>query len=720
MGYEAVKEPDRHRKNRSAKQKSHSFLPALVAVSGACGLAATPVNALELGDVRIESTLGQPLRASIAYALNPNEQLFDFCIYLRPGAVDAAIPTISRARVTITNNTIILTGNTPIKDPLLSMQVAVDCPYTPNLSRQYTMIVDPVLHDATTRFAAVSKTNSAVAPTQRTASTVQQPRAAAVPARTPTNETTLDESPIAAETEYLVQVGDSISGIASRIENRTIGLWPAISVIVSANPGAFIEGDPNKLMAGSVLIIPELTGVPVAGELPAELPVADAPQQFDAAEPGSFESDVVVDLPDPVQQPAVAASVEPVAEPAESAREFAPIEPVAVIDEAVVGAAIAAAIADEIFVEDPISEDIENASSAADPGLRPGDIIVSTESSGAGNAAVAPVANRASSSTTSTSGAWSWLIWLGGSGLAIIGGLFLFGRKLREMFSSVAVGAPQESVALSDAEPTQTNPAITDVDFQFDDVVPQDAISLDADLDVGTGLQDSSEIDVAQDFGFTASGQVENKIDHELTEEAAREIDEEPTDMISPSHREEESSILDTEISSEDDDYDMSMIVDATKQSIDEFDATAKDLHAVQLGSPSEDEYVVSDDTLNQDVDLQVLEQDYEDEFTATQALNIEIEKAAAELVNNMEEHESALSPEALALEPTAEMPARSHDPEFTAELTANIPADIEAVNDDDAIQDDPDITSKLAAAGSDITVEMQIESGKVDTKKKS
>jgi len=720
MGYEAVKEPDRHRKNRSAKQKSHSFLPALVAVSGACGLAATPVNALELGDVRIESTLGQPLRASIAYALNPNEQLFDFCIYLRPGAVDAAIPTISRARVTITNNTIILTGNTPIKDPLLSMQVAVDCPYTPNLSRQYTMIVDPVLHDATTRFAAVSKTNSPVAPTQRTASTVQQPRAAAVPARTPTNETKLDESPIAAETEYLVQVGDSISGIASRIENRTIGLWPAISVIVTANPGAFIEGDPNKLMAGSVLIIPELTGVPVAGELPAELPVADAPQQFDAAEPGSFESDVVVDLPDPVQQPVVAASVEPVAEPTDSAQEIAPIEPVAVIDEAVVGAAIAAAIADEIFVEDPISEEIENASSAADPGLRPGDIIVSTESSGAGNAAVAPVANRASSSTTSTSGAWSWLIWLGGSGLAIIGGLFLFGRKLREMFSSVAVGAPQESVALSDEEPTQTNPAITDVDFQFDDVVPQDAISLDADLDVGTGLQDSSEIDVAQDFGFTASGQVENKIDHELTEEAAREIDEEPTDMISPSHREEESSILDTEISSEDDDYDMSMIVDATKQSIDEFDATAKDLHAVQLGSPSEDEYVVSDDTLNQDVDLQVLEQDYEDEFTATQALNIEIEKAAAELVNNMEEHESALSPEALALEPTAEMPARSHDPEFTAELTANIPADIEAVNDDDAIQDDPDITSKLAAAGSDITVEMQIESGKVDTKKKS
>jgi hypothetical protein len=55
-------------------------------------------------------------------------------------------------------------------------------------------------------------------------------------------------------------------------------------------------------------------------------------------------------------------------------------------------------------------------------------------------------------------------------------------------------------------------------------------------------------------------------------------------------------------------------------------------------------------------------------------------------------------------------------DSETTAELTANIPMDVNAENDD--LVDD-DITSKMVAAGSDVTVEMQVESGKVDTKKK-
>jgi len=700
------------------------LLPALVAVGGVCGLATSPVTALELGEVKVESTLGQPLRASIAYALNPNEQLFDFCIYLRPGGIDAAIPAISRARVTITNNTIILTGNTPIKDPLVSMQVAVDCPYTPNLSRQYTMIVDPVRSDATTRFAAVPNASSAATP--QTASTAQQTRPTAAPARVQAqaqaSRTTSNESPIATETEYLVRTGDSISGIASRIENRTIGLWPAISAIVAANPGAFIEGDPNKLMAGSVLVIPALSSIPVEAERPAEQTVADAAQQNDLVETVSLEADVVVALPNPVQQAVAATAVEPVAEPTESIPEFAPIEPVAVVDEVFVETTASnEPVVENLLIEEPFIEEKESAGSAADAELRPGDIVVATESSASGDSVVVPVVSSVNSSTTSTSGAWSWLIWLGGSGLAITGGLLLFGRKLREMFGSVAIGGPEESVAPAEEEPTQTNPTISDVDFQFDDVMPEDAISLDADLDAGTGLQDGADMDVAQDFGFSTTGEVNNEIDHEFTEEAAREIEEDPTDMIAPSHREEDSSILETESSADDDDYDMSMIVDATKQSIDEFDATAKDLQAVQIGAPADDEYLLSDNTLNQDVDLEVLEQDYEDELTATQALNVEIEKAAAELVTKMEEPESALSPEALALEPTAEMPARrSDDPEITAELTANIQGDIEAVNDDDAIEDDPDITSKLAAAGSDITVEMQVESGRVDTKKKS
>ena len=65
-------------------------------------------------------------------------------------------------------------------------------------------------------------------------------------------------------------------------------------------------------------------------------------------------------------------------------------------------------------------------------------------------------------------------------------------------------------------------------------------------------------------------------------------------------------------------------------------------------------------------------------------------------------------------------MPARTTDAdgeEVTAELTANLELADDAVNDDIV---DGDITSKLATAGSDVTVEMQVESGKVDTKNRA
>ncbi|MDH5455521.1 MAG: hypothetical protein OEY37_05565, partial [Gammaproteobacteria bacterium] len=56
--------------NNRERVATRAILP-LVALGG--GLAATPAAALELGELTVQSSLGQPLRASIAYALAPNE-----------------------------------------------------------------------------------------------------------------------------------------------------------------------------------------------------------------------------------------------------------------------------------------------------------------------------------------------------------------------------------------------------------------------------------------------------------------------------------------------------------------------------------------------------------------------------------------------------------------------------------------------------------------------
>jgi phage tail protein X len=691
----------------------------MVAVGGVCGLVAAPTSALELGEVQVESTLGQPLRASIAFALNPNEQLFDFCVALRPGIPGALIPSVSRASIAVRGNRIILTGETPVKDPLLNLRVTVSCPYSPRLDRRYTLIVDPTL---TAENPALVDRQDAPIPT---AAAPVQAQTARPPVSVAASNPVRNDTPVEMQTEYQVRTGDSVSAIVARIPDRTVSMQSAISAIVAANPGAFIDNDANRIMAGSVLTIPEFSAsaAPAEPALPAPEPVADPvtdPLVADAVE----ATDPVV--PASVE-PAPAQPIEPTAPPVESPA-FEPVSEPAMVAPAVVDIAEPAATSTELNVTD---------APPADEMVR-GDVIVAPAANTNIPVVAPPEVNTPTVDSSTTSGAWSWLIWVAGGAIALILALFFAVPGLRGRFGSTAVNAPARSRTAQDesaeqaseADQPKPRPIVDDVDFEFDDTISSEAISLDADLDAGTGLQDGSEINVAQDFGFSNDDAGDTGVDLEITEEAAREPVEHNTDIIAPSQKIEESSILEEEVVPETDadEYDMSMIVDATKQSINDYDATAKDLQAVQVGA--EDDYSINDDTLVNEADLAVLEQDYQEEFTQTQALNKEIEEAAMELAKRIDDDQlvettdfdPGLEPTAemparpLDLEITAEMPASGSGEEVTAELTANLPTDIDAENDD--VADDEDITAKFATAGSDLTVEMQVESGKVDTKK--
>ncbi|MEN7344322.1 MAG: hypothetical protein AAAFM81_15330, partial [Pseudomonadota bacterium] len=59
--------------------------------------------------------------------------------------------------------------------------------------------------------------------------------------------------------EYRVQSGDSISAILMRAGVERQALWPTIDAVVAANPNAFVDGNPDKLMAGTVLVLPVVT-----------------------------------------------------------------------------------------------------------------------------------------------------------------------------------------------------------------------------------------------------------------------------------------------------------------------------------------------------------------------------------------------------------------------------------------------------------------------------
>ena len=700
----------KYKKLSTAKRKTkRQILPALVAVSGACGLAAAPASALELGDIRVDSALGQPLSASIAYALSPNEQIFDYCVFLKPGMTANGMPVVSRAGIRITDNAIILTGGTPIREPLVAIQLSVRCSYTARLARDYTLMIDPA-PPADGERVALSTDGLQVRPARTSsiaATDIPVARRAAPVARSAPRPQ--DETPIAASSRYLVQPGDSVSQIAARIENRSIALWPAVDAIFAANPDAFLNNDQNLLKAGSLLVIPDMTGattVTVADSGNTAQQTVVVPDAEPAATAAAYTGVAVPEtLPDSNQ------ATEPT-EPAEPVVTVVTAEPAAIAEPAV------APQADTAVHE-----------------LRPGDVIIGTDNPfvvplGSNDAVIdipdteleapqvappVPVVRSGETGDTGISGSWSWLLWLGGAGLAMILGLFMFGRQLRDRFGSVAVDAPafpsrrREDVPAADVPAAR--PAVADIDFNFDaETLTNVQVSLDADLDDGTGLRDSAELYVAQDFGYST----DTAVDIEVTEYTAKEEDLRSTDIIPPipQERHDDSTVLHEEIMPSDDDeedYDVSMNVDVTKHMLKEDASTTRDLQAVLV-----DTDVVDSDgdtsayTISKETDYQILEQDYEDELTATQVLNKEIEDAARALAEQMDEPEGTAG--------TREMPT-PQDPDMTAELTANIEAPGVAQNEDFDGGSVPDLMVEMPIADNDATLD--VESVPVETEKK-
>jgi hypothetical protein len=632
-------------------KKSSAKISTLVAVSG--GLAALPAAALELGEAQINSSLGQPLRASIAYALAPHEQLTSSCVSLQAGQAASDIPVVSAAGISVADGLISIVGNSVIRDPLVSMRINIRCPYTANLSREYMLFVNP----AELQIQLASAASVAAAPRVAAPSVIAPAIAEVVPAAEWRARTNMDAT--VSGTRHRVQPGESLSEIAQAISNRPVGLWAAVGAIFDANPDAFIDYDPNKLKAGSWLVIPDFV---------VAAPAADA-DVF----PTESITDTSIDAP-AAFEPAMQESVVPVVQ------ESVADTPVVIEDVAQDLPYVAGSDYADAFVVGIPDTELE------------GPRATST-SPNVASASIRPAAPGESST--------NWLLWLVGAGLALIAALLFFGRRLRERFASAPIGAVAMPERRRPQLDTQRIEAVSAFEVEFQELsARQENAVLDADLIIGTGLRHGSDVHVAQDFGFAAT----TALDLELPEEMSSGGDHgSSTDIIPPMNIDVD-SILESEVLPEvndiDDEYDMSVIVDATKMPVPD-DVTQKDLAAVPL--ETSDETLITDDyTVSHEVDYKVLEQDYEDEFTATQALNNEIVRAAAELAARMDE-------EFGDQEDTSEISMASVTAlDITAQLLAN--------NDDDFSDlDDTGINEAITAdmRMDDITVEMPAKKGK-------
>jgi hypothetical protein len=672
-------------------------LPAIVAAGS--GLAAGSAAALELGELQLQSTLGQPLRASIAYALSPNEMIDARCIAVRPAGSD--LPEVRNATVRILKGVISITGTSPVMEPMLSVNVVVDCPYSAHVSRNYVMFVDPQ---------------------ERATPVVRRPVAAAVPTRAATPAAT----PVAQDSRYRVQPGDSLSGIVGRLEGLDVPSAIAIAAILDANPGAFIGGNPDKLKAGSWLEIPPFadsagTAVATAPEgtpaTPAEASgevsraadmttVADSYHGAETLEPDAKKQIPATEyLPD-VPETGVSASGEPATMPA-AATETVVEEADAEVD---YSAAYADFVAGDVVIDEPGATDTAPAESAVAPAR-----------------IVRPSAGTRIVGTPDPAGfSWNWLVWAAVALISAFGAYLMFWPKLRERFGSQPIGAeeqvsprpePAVSITVPESEMTvhETKPTYDNVDFDLSDDSPtEENFAVDADLIDGTGFSESGDVDVNRDFGFAGT----LVLDMELPEarDTADAIPE--TDIIPPPERPEDFIVSSEVLPEDDDEYDISMVVDATKMP-DPAEVTECDLKAVPVDDTGHTQ--VSDDyTIVDELSLQILERDYEEELNATQMLNVEIEKAASALVETIGEHEPTAVASLDEDDPTAiasldddtddnagRIVGFEDDTSIEMQLTdlseLDLTATLQAQNDDDG--DDPDLAATLET--DDKTVEM-------------
>ncbi len=544
-------------------------------------LAGGPAAALELGEPLVRSTLGQRLDVVVPYRTWGNERLTAECVSLVRDS--GGIPSLTAARVVATaNGRLTILSDQGIREPLLTLNVKVDCPATPFLVRSYTVVLDPP------GYAGGESGHGSRRDEPPLASTAPPPaRAAARSAPVAT--------PVGASGSYRVRTGDTLSGIAARVEGRTVGIWEMAERIFAANPEAFAGGDMDRLKAGSLLVIPGpvreiATPVRARTDAPATAQRADVTPAADAKAAGLTDESVLA--PNRATAPAEAPSMRPAAQTAAPAAAEARTEPA--------GAAATAT------PESPF-KDAAPAADLTESGPLPQSVVAESAPAPAG---VSPLFAA-----------------LFGAGIGLLLGLILFRGAIRDLFRR-----PPPAVVpgvAPDWGQTSTHPLGGDTAF-----ARQAARKEAGDTDVLAAPQyvapDDSMIVSEEEWDEVSHSQLRS-LDMDVDGTGDRVITERELAVARMSFPAGDDSEFVAERPSPDEDEDAaeeSMIVEVDTGA--ELAAEAADVE------PEESPDTVEATGLATAVDLEMLEEDYQQEFTATQRLAKQLADAALALDHDL------------------------------------------------------------------------------------
>ncbi len=247
------------------------------AVALVAGMASLPAHALSLGRLSVLSALGEPLRAEIEVAqITPEEASSLSTAVGTPEAFKAAgleyTPLLAGLDVTLQRRAdgrsyLRLTSSRPVSEPFVDLVLQATWS-SGRLTRDYTMLFDPPGN----RSSATAAAPVAPMPPRAVTPRAQEPVARRSPPPAVRAEP-LARAPRAAppdsasgDKKLTVKPGDTAGQIAAQNKPGAVSLDQMLIAMLRSNPNAFIEGNINRLKAGSVLDIP---GADTAGAISA-------------------------------------------------------------------------------------------------------------------------------------------------------------------------------------------------------------------------------------------------------------------------------------------------------------------------------------------------------------------------------------------------------------------------------------------------------------------
>ncbi|MBK8185789.1 MAG: hypothetical protein IPK77_00175 [Cellvibrio sp.] len=267
-------------------------LRQLVLACGLVSLLASPlVNALGLGEVRLNSTLNQPLSAEISLLDTRDLTAEQIIVSLaspadfeRNGVDRLYFYTEFKFEVDLENPAgpvVKVTSRNPVREPYLNF--LVEARWTAGrLLREYTLLMDLPTYDD-----------------NRSVSPVVAPRQVETPRETRTNQGRVSRQPdvqpeftreaettersvsrVAQDGEYTIKPNDTLWEIALDVRpDNTVSVHQAMVALYEANPDAFINGNISRLKEGKVLRVPD------AGQM-TSLSKSESASQFSQLESG--------------------------------------------------------------------------------------------------------------------------------------------------------------------------------------------------------------------------------------------------------------------------------------------------------------------------------------------------------------------------------------------------------------------------------------------------